>query len=317
MIINMNGAKAPETPSSVLQEKTVTPETLPTVIGPDEGYDGLSQVTVNPDSQLKAENIRSGKSIFGVTGAFVGVPTPDSRWLQYFNSPSASNLCELDTDMFGDLSSSIYPSGIFTNRYYSKINVDDVYTFNARHGETTGIFEGIHTYENQNIFCTDVLIHVRSHISAPKTFYKSYFYKFPTLISDDGWYITEGMFREMTLHPDNPEIVLDSKFTGTTSHYAFYGIKTYTIVDGSMVYGPVTIRITEDAGFLMLGQNTFGNTDYPYTLIMEKTTPPGLKYDSTLIQGGIGRIIVPKGCLEAYQTKQYWSNFASIMEEAQ
>ena len=72
MIINMNGAKAPETPSPVLQEKTVTPETLPTVIGADEGYDGLSQVTVNPDSQLKAENIRSGKTIFGVTGAFVG-----------------------------------------------------------------------------------------------------------------------------------------------------------------------------------------------------------------------------------------------------
>ena len=72
MIINMNGAKAPETPSPVLQEKTVTPETLPTVIGADEGYDGLSQVTVNPDSQLKAENIRSGKMIFGVEGAFVG-----------------------------------------------------------------------------------------------------------------------------------------------------------------------------------------------------------------------------------------------------
>lgn len=74
MIINMNGAKAPETSSPVLQEKTVTPETLPTVIGPDEGYDGLSQVTVNPDSQLKAENIRSGKTVFGVTGTFAGTP---------------------------------------------------------------------------------------------------------------------------------------------------------------------------------------------------------------------------------------------------
>lgn len=72
MIINMNGAKAPETPSPVLQEKTVTPETLPTVIGADEGYDGLSQVTVNPDAQLKAENIRSGKTIFGVSGTFAG-----------------------------------------------------------------------------------------------------------------------------------------------------------------------------------------------------------------------------------------------------
>lgn len=74
MIINMNGAKAPETPSPTLQEKTVTPETLPTVIGADEGYDGLSQVTVNPDAQLKAENIRSGKTIFGVEGAFTGEP---------------------------------------------------------------------------------------------------------------------------------------------------------------------------------------------------------------------------------------------------
>ena len=78
MIINMNGAKAPETPSPVLQEKTVTPETLPVVIGADEGYDGLSQVTVNPDAQLKAENIRSGKSIFGVTGVFEGVNTGDA-----------------------------------------------------------------------------------------------------------------------------------------------------------------------------------------------------------------------------------------------
>ena len=70
MIINMNGAKAPETPSPVYQEKTVTPETLPVVIGADQGYDGLSQVTVNPDPQLKAENIRSGKTVFGVEGSY-------------------------------------------------------------------------------------------------------------------------------------------------------------------------------------------------------------------------------------------------------
>lgn len=75
MIINMNGAKAPETPSSVLQEKTVTPETLPTVIGPDAGYDGLTQVTVNPDAQLIPTNIRSGKTVFGVAGTFVGEET--------------------------------------------------------------------------------------------------------------------------------------------------------------------------------------------------------------------------------------------------
>ena len=78
MIINMNGAKAPQTPSPVLQEKTITPETLPTVVGADDGYDGLSQVTVNPDTNLKAENIRSGKTIFGVDGTFAGVNTGDA-----------------------------------------------------------------------------------------------------------------------------------------------------------------------------------------------------------------------------------------------
>lgn len=108
MIINMNGAKAPETPSPVLQEKTVTPETLPTVIGADEGYDGLSQVTVNPDPQLKPENIRSGKSIFGVSGSFVGdavmgpvdlyqVFSQSTKSEEYaFNFPEFTNVYDLE-----------------------------------------------------------------------------------------------------------------------------------------------------------------------------------------------------------------------------
>ena len=92
MIINMNGAKAPETPSSVLQEKTVTPETLPVVIGPDEGYDGLTQVTVNPDSQLIPTNIRSGKTIFGVEGSFTGGGTIGLDWMSLsFGEGTGSN----------------------------------------------------------------------------------------------------------------------------------------------------------------------------------------------------------------------------------
>lgn len=96
MIINMNGAKAPETPSSVLQEKTVTPETLPTVIGPDEGYDGLTQVTVNPDAQLKAENIRSGKTIFGVDGVFEGTVTQGTLLKNIMNDDTPYSVTEDD-----------------------------------------------------------------------------------------------------------------------------------------------------------------------------------------------------------------------------
>lgn len=55
-----------------LQEKTATPSQAEQVISPDSGYDGLSKVTINGDSDLVATNIKQGINIFGIEGTYQG-----------------------------------------------------------------------------------------------------------------------------------------------------------------------------------------------------------------------------------------------------
>lgn len=56
--------------SPKLQSKTITPSSSTQYVKPDSSYDGLSQVTVNGDSNLVNSNIRYNKTIFGVIGGY-------------------------------------------------------------------------------------------------------------------------------------------------------------------------------------------------------------------------------------------------------
>ncbi len=53
-----------------LQDKSVTPETLPTRISPDSGYAGLEGVTVNKPAELVSANIKKGVQLLGYTGTY-------------------------------------------------------------------------------------------------------------------------------------------------------------------------------------------------------------------------------------------------------
>lgn len=56
------------------QDKVVTPTAEEQVIKCDDGYDALKSVTVVGDENFKAENIKNGKTIWGVFGTGVGNP---------------------------------------------------------------------------------------------------------------------------------------------------------------------------------------------------------------------------------------------------
>lgn len=76
------------------QEKTVTPTASGVVVTPDNNYT-LSKVTVNGDSNLTAENIKSGTKIFGVTGTLEsggGSSSSDETWVMNETITKNTNL---------------------------------------------------------------------------------------------------------------------------------------------------------------------------------------------------------------------------------
>lgn len=88
-ILGVVGTYSGGTPS--MQTKSVNPTTSQQVVEPDNGYDGLSAVTVGAvtssiDSNIQAENIKSGVNILGVNGTYSG---GGSNYQQKTVTPSA------------------------------------------------------------------------------------------------------------------------------------------------------------------------------------------------------------------------------------
>lgn len=89
-ILGVVGTYSGGTPS--LQTKSVNPTTSQQVVEPDNGYDGLSAVTVGAvtssiDSNIQAGNIKSGVNILGVNGTYTG---GGSNYQQKTVTPSAN-----------------------------------------------------------------------------------------------------------------------------------------------------------------------------------------------------------------------------------
>ena len=279
MIINMNGAKAPETPSPVLQEKTVTPETLPTVIGADEGYGGLSQVTVNPDANLKPTNIRSGKTIFGVDGTFEGAVMPSELAKQLINK-SVKTITADDAVGKGN-----YGIGSYAFYQCRSLTSAEIYT--------ESIFGvGNHAFDDCQALTSVTFLNGCQLIG--DSAFKSTTNLTHIDIPDDCQNIGAEAFR------DSGITSLDTK------NVTFLGLNCIDLARS------LTTMTTKATNISRLGRI------FLTELRLLTSTPPMLSnsvlYES-LKSSGL-RIIVPKGSLEAYQTSSYWSQYASMIEEA-
>ena len=286
MIINMNGAKAPETPSPVLQEKTVTPETLPVVIGADEGYDGLSQVTVNPDAQLKAENIRSGKSIFGVTGAFAG----------------NGNKTELEQKML-----TLYSGAKDAGTYR-------ISEFNEFFAGLSRRFQSICPYCYPNKIIIDMDVTDPTIAYSPWDFESSsngleiefeeyqavHFVNFKSTHMKNFVYHSTAQYNNCSFDND---IVIPEGVTSIKSGLLNYAYKN----------GDQNITITIPSTVIDMASVSLGAYNKPCIVVMKPTTPPTLSQNYGTY---VSKIIVPHGTLNAYQTADKWSKYANIMEEA-
>lgn len=284
MIINMNGAKAPETPSPVLQEKTVTPETLPTVIGADEGYDGLSQVTVNPDANLKPTNIRSGKTIFGVEGSFVGSGTTNM-----LNVLLKNQLTEITAeDLAGVRDIPQYAFYGMCSRVKSLEFSPDNKT------ASTSSFSGMSS-------CRELVTPSTFNGFSYQTFSNCGFDTVtigdgPTVISDSCFY---QCLRLKTVHL--PNTLKELKYGAFQNCYKLESIE---IPSGVVKMGDYC-----------LSSQQWGDISKTLVVTMKPTTPPTLG-SSAFTSSNLIKIVVPIGTLEAYQTATNWANWADFMEEA-
>lgn len=298
--------------STPTQTKEVQATAFPTVVTPDEGY-ALSQATVTAPENLSAENIKKDVTIAGVTGSFEGASI-DNKWFNIMKSRSltdsqdgtAYTIYESDWDGMTNI-----PAYICENARISYIEIPAGATLNERcfskmkpgFKKSGGynsplpveiVFKGSLTIKSGNI-CSGCALN-----------------EFPTsYVGAVGGEIYQSMFYDTIFYGDIfivPEGITTIKRQGLTIKFVDIDSFNFKEKSGTIVLPTTITNIASLESFLYIWNGSI------VALQLKSTTPPTLESGSSSYQPS--KIIVPAGCLEAYQTATNWSAFADKMEEA-
>lgn len=155
------------------QEKTITPTAIGVAVTPDIGYT-LSKVTVNGDSNLTVEHIKSGVKIFGVTGTYNNAKPEQIKTVD-LSMASGNQVISPDN---GKVLSKVIinkPSTLIPDNIKKNVNIGGVVgTLESSSGSSTTA-SNIITFEctaNSNTFSISHDILVANGIDTEDKFYK-------------------------------------------------------------------------------------------------------------------------------------------------
>lgn len=319
-----------EIPEDALQEKIITPTNTNQNIVPDQGYVGLSRVTVQGDANLDASNIKNGVSIFGVTGTMeVGGYTGDSTDIIH-DMMFVGRLTEIDLSSFNG--GNLQPYAFAGKHHLSKVTLpEDTHTIGSYAFYYCSNLKSISIPSSCSSLGAECFarsgleeINIPSSVSTLGQRCFAYCNSLKELIIPesvtsyiDGIAISCTSLERISL-PDNWTKLYDT-FSGCTS---LKHVKLPANLQDMNSYGifrncPSLTEVTIPVGVTIIGSSSLqpGSETNKATIIMLPTTPPAIQ-SSTFNKNYLNKIIVPFGCGDIYKAASVWSTLADYIEEA-
>lgn len=301
-----SGTKSATKQLTTKSAATITPGTSNQTIAAGSYLTGAQ--TIKGDSNLVAGNIKSGVSIFGVSGSYVGSGSGSATENKFLQRVDGSLTTVTAEDLQGvtsisngafqncdNLTSIVIPNSVTSIGEHAFNNCDNLTSITIPNSITrigTNVF----------YFCISL-----TGITIPNSV---------TSIGDGAF----GFCRSLT------SITIPDSVTsiGTNMCYSCISLESITLpnsitsIKSSAFYNCSSLTsVTIGNGVTSIGTSALqiGSSTNKATITMISTTPPTIT-TSTFNTSYLNKIIVPKGTGSTYKSATNWSAFASYIREA-